>query len=357
MSAPPELPPIPPIIAQLTGPLLLGHLFNWGLFGALSVQVYIYYLAFPKDRTLSKSIVAFTYTIELLQTVLSTRDAFRNFGTGWGNMIELDAVGWLWFSVPVLGSIISCLGQMFYAWRIWMLSKQYWTSIIIMVISLLQFSTGLYSGARAHLIGVFSKVQEETFKTTILWLGGTAICDIIIAGSMIYYLSRSKTGFRQTSELISKFIRVTVETGLICATFAILDLALFLAFKENNYHLAPSIALSKLYSNSLLAVFNARVGITGGRNGDTVAVMETSSSTAVRSGSSGGFGSSLIKPFKSKGLSTAHGTSTGGISVEISHVRDEESGIEMTDAKYRSSAELVQVPYSPVRHPYSGTSP
>ncbi|KAH8079087.1 hypothetical protein BXZ70DRAFT_911121 [Cristinia sonorae] len=333
MSAPPELPPIPPIIAQLWDrAVALGYLFNWGLFGALSVQVYIYYLAFPKDRTLSKSIVAFTYTIELLQTVLSTRDAFRNFGTG-------------------------CLGQMFYVWRIWILSKQYWTSIIIMVISLLQFSTGLYSGARAHLIGVFSKVQEEAFKTTILWLGGTAICDIIIAGSMIYYLSRSKTGFRQTSELISKFIRVTVETGLICATFAILDLALFLAFKENNYHLAPSIALSKLYSNSLLAVFNARVGITGGRNGDTVAVMETSSSTAGRSGSSGGFGSSLIKPFKSKGLSTAHGTSTGGISVEISHVRDEESGIEMTDAKYRSSAELVQVPYSPVRHPYSGTSP
>lgn len=49
--------------------------------------------------------MAFTYIIELLQTVLSTRDAFRNFGTGWGNMIELDAVGWLWFSVPVLGSV------------------------------------------------------------------------------------------------------------------------------------------------------------------------------------------------------------------------------------------------------------
>lgn len=49
--------------------------------------------------------MAFTYIIELLQTVLSTRDAFRNFGTGWGNMIDLDAVGWLWFSVPVLGSV------------------------------------------------------------------------------------------------------------------------------------------------------------------------------------------------------------------------------------------------------------
>lgn len=65
----------------------------------------IYYLAFPNDRLGQKAVVAFTYTVELLQTVLSTRDAFRNFGTGWGNMNDLDAVGWLWFSVPVLGSI------------------------------------------------------------------------------------------------------------------------------------------------------------------------------------------------------------------------------------------------------------
>lgn len=65
----------------------------------------VYYLAFPNDRKLPKAVVGFTYTIELLQTILSTRDAFRNFGTGWGNMNELDAVGWLWFSVPVLGSI------------------------------------------------------------------------------------------------------------------------------------------------------------------------------------------------------------------------------------------------------------
>lgn len=87
-----------------------------------------------------------------------------------------------------------------------------------------------------------------------VWLGGTALCDVILAGSMIYYLHKSQTGFRATTTLLSKFIRITVETGLTCATFAILDLALFLAFENNNYHLAPSIALSKIYANSLLVV-------------------------------------------------------------------------------------------------------
>lgn len=49
--------------------------------------------------------MAFTYIIELLQTILATKDAFADFGTGWGNMIELDSVGLLWFSVPILGSV------------------------------------------------------------------------------------------------------------------------------------------------------------------------------------------------------------------------------------------------------------
>ena len=71
---------------------------------------------------------------------------------------------------------------------------------------------------------------------------------------MMYYLHKARTPFAQTTALITKFIRITVETGLICATFAILDLSFFIAYKENNYHLAPSIALSKIYANSLLAV-------------------------------------------------------------------------------------------------------
>ena len=87
-----------------------------------------------------------------------------------------------------------------------------------------------------------------------IWLGGTALCDIIIAASMLYYLHKTKTSFKRTATLLSRVVSVTVETGLICATFAILALVFFVTFKEITYHLTPSITLSKLYSNSLLAV-------------------------------------------------------------------------------------------------------
>lgn len=71
---------------------------------------------------------------------------------------------------------------------------------------------------------------------------------------MMYYLQRANTGLRHTSTIVTRFVRLTLETGLLCAAFAILDLSFYCAFQTNNYHLAPSIPLSKLYSNSLLVV-------------------------------------------------------------------------------------------------------
>ncbi|PSS30871.1 hypothetical protein PHLCEN_2v2598 [Hermanssonia centrifuga] len=190
-----------------------------------------------------KAIVACVYSLEVLQTCMSTVDSFRDFGTGWGNMAELDNVGLLWFSV---------------------------------------------------------------------WLGSAALNDIIISTCMIYYLHRSNTGFRHTSALLAKFIRLTIETGAICATFAILDLAFYVAFQNNNYHLAPSIPLSKLYSNSLLVVLNARVRIVGGRDNNDADSASLSYFNAVFPESNGRHQS------RTQPLRKAH-IRSGGISVAITH--------------------------------------
>jgi len=251
---------IPPDIAKLTGPLLLGVVFNWGLLGALIVQVYIYHTAFQRDKIILKTLVWSTFVLEVLGTVMITRDAFRVFGTGFGNMEPIETVGWLWFSGPVLNSIISCSAQFFYAWRIWVLSSSYWVPGAILLLACVQGGTGFYSGWFVQYVGVWSRVPEA-YRTTCVWLGGTALCDVLITGTMIYFLRRSRTGFKATTNILDKFTRVTVETGFVCAAFALLDLAFFLAFQSNNYHLAPNLPLSKLYSNSLLAVFNARARI------------------------------------------------------------------------------------------------
>lgn len=65
----------------------------------------LYYISFPKDRALPKTLVAVTLSLETVQLVLSTRDAFVNLASGWGNMEALDDVGWQWFSLPILMAV------------------------------------------------------------------------------------------------------------------------------------------------------------------------------------------------------------------------------------------------------------
>ncbi|KAJ8081124.1 hypothetical protein PM082_017965 [Marasmius tenuissimus] len=260
-----ERPAIPADIVKLTGPIYLGNLFNWGLFGALSVQTYIYYLGFPHDRWVPKGIVAVVFTLELVQTVLATKDGFDYFGAGWGDMTALDKVGLLWISIPVMTALLSCLVQFFFSWRIWIIGRSIYVPIVIIMMSLVQLAGGLWTGINAARIGSWSHLQEHNEEATIVWLGGTAACDILVTAAMFYCLSKSRNGFRATNALLVKFIRLTVETGLLTSTFAVLDLLFFLVFKGDNYHLVPATCLSKFYSNSLMVLLNARIRILNGR--------------------------------------------------------------------------------------------
>ncbi|KAF8873112.1 hypothetical protein BD779DRAFT_1679370 [Infundibulicybe gibba] len=271
--------PIPPDIGASAGPLILGYLFNWGLYGVLSVQVYLYYLAFPNDRLSTKCLVFGLYLVETLQTLLITHDVFDSFGSGYGNLTALGSAQLEWLSVPVLSGIVSCTVQMFFAYRIFVLSKSKVLALVICVIALTQGSSGIAQGIQALKIGDFSKLQAEAFVSCTVWLAGAAVCDIIIAISMSYYLSKSETGFKSTHILISKLIRLTIETGSMTAAVATIDIALFLGFPHNNYHTTPALVLAKLYSNTLVVIFNSRLRIVNGRDATQSIELNSYSST------------------------------------------------------------------------------
>ena len=102
------------------------------------------------------------YAIELVQTILFTIAAFRQFGTGFGNIEALNSTRLLWFAVPILSSIgvlmLSSLAffflaafvflqanntaqfvvQLFYAYTIKILARS--LNLVPMVIVLVKYS-------------------------------------------------------------------------------------------------------------------------------------------------------------------------------------------------------------------------
>jgi len=248
-------------VAQLTLPMFLGTVLNWALFGTLLVQVYIYFSVFPKDRTWLKLLVIAIVVLEVVETFAGLRDMIKIFGTGYGSMDALDNVGWAWFSVPVMGSIIACMCQTFFGWRIYIIGHNPFVFALIILVSTIQLGAGIWTGVNICIAKKFSLLQSHNLIPTVTWLAATSFADLLIVFGTAFYLVKSRdpefTSAR-TNSLVSRLVMITAETGVLCALFAIVDLYLFATYKGTNYHLALCIELSKIYSNSILLIFNSR---------------------------------------------------------------------------------------------------
>ncbi|KAF9461113.1 hypothetical protein BDZ94DRAFT_1237980 [Collybia nuda] len=255
--------PTPSEIAKSTAPLLLGSILNWGLYGGLCVQSYYYYVAFPKDRTMVKALVYGLFLVETVQSILIAHDVFAFFAFGFGDFVAASDPHLTWLDGPVMTAIASCTVQIYFARQIYAISGSKLAGITI-VLSI----SAIISGVKALQLGDLNVLQAQAHTTIAIWLVGSAVCDIIIAIFLVYFLSRKTTGFKTTQTLITKLMRLTIETGssYTLATIAIVDVVLFLAFPENSYHVAPALILGKLYSNTLLTTLNSRLLIVNSRS-------------------------------------------------------------------------------------------
>ncbi|KAF8881414.1 hypothetical protein CPB84DRAFT_1687241, partial [Gymnopilus junonius] len=259
---------------------LLAYLLHWGLFGSLSTQVYLYFLAFPNDPRWTQMLVYGLYIAEFIQTVLLTQAAFSSFAEGFGNLNAINEEGNLWFSVPIMSSAIASVVQVFYAYRIRILAQSNIVPSIIVLLSFIQLSGGIATGIIAHQSRVFTQfLGTKVYIATGLWNGGSALCDVIIAAGMTYYASRflSLDGSLGShyNHLPSKLIRLVIETGTLTgkptfshaylyqATIAIINLILSLLPGKPTYFQTTSGILGKMYSTTMMVVFNSRTKIVG----------------------------------------------------------------------------------------------
>ncbi|KAK0493027.1 hypothetical protein EDD18DRAFT_1078693 [Armillaria luteobubalina] len=246
---------------------IVGYLLHWGLFGTLSVQLYLYYLAFPNDRQFIKCLVYGLYIVEFVQTMLITHDSFAMFGYGFGDIKALTDVHFYWLSIPVLGGLAAGVGQMFYAYRIFILSKSRFVPILVTCLSLTGYVAALITCVYSFQAGNIA--QLDNWKTSIaisIWCGTSALCDAVIAICMIYFLTFRNTNFRRTRIIVTKLIRLIIETGSVTAIVALLSLVLFLAVPEKSFYVTPGLVMAKLYANTVYMVLNSRIRIMGGRD-------------------------------------------------------------------------------------------
>ncbi|KAJ7437355.1 hypothetical protein B0H11DRAFT_1936004 [Mycena galericulata] len=256
------------------GPFVLGFMWSYCLYGMLIVQICkdscsitptnaddmhgedMYFETFPKDRFGFKVLVWSMFTLETVFTIFMTIAAWNAYGPGWGDLETLLFVDWSFEPLPALNSILAAMAQSFYVWRIWTLSsRKIWLPIaIIGSVMLTQVVAAFYYfDIRVTLEGRgVERLYVHSAEVTT-WLAASALCDLLITGSLVFILYRRKRSsqIQETVGLINKLIRFSVETGCVTSIGALMELALWVACPHWNWYYI-------LYSNMLMATLNCR---------------------------------------------------------------------------------------------------
>ncbi|KAF9036520.1 hypothetical protein BDZ89DRAFT_946477, partial [Hymenopellis radicata] len=103
--------------------------------------------------------------------------------------------------------------------------------------------------------------ESTLFRNLMLSITVNALAaggDLLIAGTLVYLLMRSKTGFSRTERMIIKLVVLSVNTGLVTSVCAMASLVSILAWGHTFIYIAFFFCIGRLYSNSLLATLNLR---------------------------------------------------------------------------------------------------
>lgn len=257
------------VATKFVGPLLIGTLFNVLLFGICLMQAHTYSRHCLNDAKWIQYMVAWTVLMEATSSAFASFITFdyavRDFGRPEKVLIRTPE-----FSAFILTiGICSTTVQSFYAWRVnKLLGKQWlsniiWTSAVIQMLCVIGVATG------DSIVTSFKAFQQ--FKPVrvivIIWMVLAPVTDLFIAGLLVLFLRRSRTGFRKTDSVLNRLTLLTVQTGAVTALGALLGLLLFLTLPDF-YHLLFILTLPELYGVCLMSSLNARSAWAGDLSGE-----------------------------------------------------------------------------------------
>ncbi|KAF9261861.1 hypothetical protein L218DRAFT_1001173 [Marasmius fiardii PR-910] len=243
---------------SLLGPLVVGNQLLFALFGVLSVQTYFFYIG-SRDRTFIRTLVYVVYAVMLVQIILAGQNFFSHFAYPYTVNLTSADLGWLY--VPVLGGTVGAVVQMFYAWRISVLSNNRIGPCLLLALSITSACSAYVSAAFGSTVPTVTTLNSDSPGLRIastIWYATSAVCDVSIAVYMTYLLTRTRSAVSSTREAIGRIVRLTVETNTLTASVAVATLVLLLVLPGKTYFTSLALILPSIYVNTFLVMLNLR---------------------------------------------------------------------------------------------------
>ncbi|KAF8184354.1 hypothetical protein K438DRAFT_1974553 [Mycena galopus ATCC 62051] len=242
---------------------------KWALISALTLQVYKFYVCFPKEHARIKVLVYLVFLLQLAQTAIMSHFAYTILVLRWG---EPNAFNFPWsgFISPISGGLTSAIVQIFFARRIFILKgDKMWACVVAGIIVLLSLMQSLAGIINVAIFAAFTTEVSELkhFATGVkVWYIGSAVCDIVITMTMTFILNdyRSKIPWKTTDTLLNKLIFNTIETGAATTFVAIVGVVLSILFPATYLGQLQAYTHGPVYAIVIVASLNARADLTPG---------------------------------------------------------------------------------------------
>ncbi|KAH9914831.1 uncharacterized protein B0H18DRAFT_1125267 [Fomitopsis serialis] len=222
------------------------------LFGIVIAQVYIYFTRYQRDALWVKIFVLFLFICDVCSAIFTICWMFYLFISNWGDITVFSQPTWMLATDPLVLGLMTCATHFFFARRIKIITGSSWLAGLICF-----FGVGTLGGT-IEFLRVKSLTDLTSLKPiAIVWLLSAAVGDVMITVILSWSLKRKKSGFRRTDQIVDRVIRVTIQNGFLTAAVATAALTLYLA-SSIPYHLALSLVLPRMYSNTILSSLNHR---------------------------------------------------------------------------------------------------
>ncbi|KAJ7694358.1 hypothetical protein B0H17DRAFT_1329994 [Mycena rosella] len=331
-----DLPPAPDV-TLLFGPLLIGVLLNTLLYGIMLIQAFIYYQRYNSDRAWFRYLVLYLVIAETANWICDIGLIYEPLIIRYATAEALTTSPLLLRADGILTVLISTPVQLFIAWRVRVITRSAILPAVISILAIVSLGGGISVTAVVSMHPDYASFPSFKAEVTT-WLVSTSACDVFLTSSLVYSLVCiwiRKTRVVATDSYINKIIRLTVQTGLITAAAACLDLALFIALSNTTLNFMSDFPLSKLYTNSLISTLNARAWRedTSDYNAPNVLFEQTPRRNS--------FSLSATRP--SVYISPTHGTQTGSMADDRSKFTlDVEPDQGIASAEHQKSQEVTR---------------
>ncbi|KAJ7810963.1 hypothetical protein B0H13DRAFT_2384243 [Mycena leptocephala] len=218
------------------GAWFIGIVVSSVLFGVTCLQVYLYFTVHcARDPVFLKSFVVILLGLDTLHLALLSHSFYFSTVTNFGDYNELGITPWsLLVSTmrdstqfvqltgiiefikvqSAIGVLLAALVQLFYAFRIYIMSnKSLVFPVIIGFCTLAESGMGIAFMNKGFHTKYYKDAQSDTPYSTSA-LSFEVFCDVVIASAMVYYLLRNKTEIQTTNRAINLLVLYTVVRNL-----------------------------------------------------------------------------------------------------------------------------------------------